>query len=65
MNSCKSGPQGKGGDGDINGKVISKRQYLKPKEWMRSPRTVFQTEGSEINLMGHEQYFKKMKQNGK
>lgn len=61
MNSCKSGPQGKGGDGDINGKVISKRQYLKPKEWMRSP----QTEGSEINLMGHEQYFKKIKQNGK
>lgn len=55
-----SGSPGKGRDGDINGKVISTGQYLKPMEWMRSPRAVLQTKGCEINLVGHEQHFKKM-----
>lgn len=52
---------GKGGDGVINGRSSAWRQYLKPKEWMRSPRAAFQIEGYEINLVGHEQHFKKMK----
>lgn len=50
---------GEGGDGDINGKVISTEMHLKPKERMRSPRAVFQTEACEINLVGHEQHLKK------
>lgn len=58
---------GKGGDGVINGRSSAWRQYLKPKEWMRSPRAAFQIEGYEINLVGHEQHFKKneIEQNGK
>lgn len=43
------------------GRSSAQREYLKPKEGMRSLRVGFQMEGCEINLVGHEQHFKKMK----